>query len=58
MISLSDQEAIFHSDVPDQHEPRRITYRLTSANTLVAIVTGSDESGEISDSFELVFSRQ
>ena len=58
LISLSETEAVFHSDVPDQHAPRRITYRLLDENTLLSEVAGSDENGAITDSFELTFTRR
>lgn len=58
LIGLSETEAIFHSDVRDQNAPRRITYRLLDENTLLSEVAGSDENGNITDSFELTFTRR
>lgn len=58
LISVSDHEAIFHSEVADQHSPRRLTYHLTGENTLTVTVEGSDESGQLSDGFSLDFVRK
>ncbi len=55
LLSASDREAVFHSDVPDQDSPRRITYRLTDAGELMAITAGSDDEGRLIDSFEVLF---
>jgi hypothetical protein len=43
--------------VPDQNAPRRITYRLTDGGDLVALVSASDEEGQLSDRFEIRFTR-
>jgi hypothetical protein len=53
LISVSDREAVFHSEVTDQHAPRRITYRLSDEGVLTAIVAGSDESGQLTEGFEI-----
>lgn len=59
LVSLSDNEAVFHSEVPGQHSPRRIVYRLTDGGgSLSAVVFGSDEDGWLTESFDLHFSRQ
>jgi len=58
LISVSEREAVFHSAVPEQNSPRRITYRLTDDGDLLAIVAGSDDEGRLSDGFELQFSRR
>ena len=55
LLSVSDHEAVFHSDVPNQSSPRRITYRLTDAGDLRVIVAGSDSYGRLVDSFEILF---
>lgn len=59
LVSLSDHEAVFHSEVPGQHSPRRIIYRLTDGGgSLSVVVAGSDEDGRLTESFDLHFSRQ
>ncbi len=58
LISVSEREAIFHSDVSDQHAPRRITYRLTDEGDLAALVSRSDAEGRLSDRFEIRFTRR
>lgn len=58
LIRLSETEAIFHSEVPEQNAPRRITYQRVGENGLQVEVAGSDDSGQISDSFELTFTRE
>jgi hypothetical protein len=58
LISATPTEAVFHSEVPDQHAPRRITYRLVGEGELAAIVTGSDDGGQLAESFEVRFTRR
>ncbi len=55
LIRVSDREAVFHSEVPEQNSPRRLTYRLESAGELVVRVEGSDENGELTEGFEVRF---
>lgn len=57
LISVSDREAVFHSMVPDQDSPRRITYRLTDGDELAVEVVGSDEEGRLADRFEIRYTR-
>ncbi len=57
LIKASKGEAIFHSDIPDQHAPRRITYRSNQEGALTALVSGSDSEGRLFDKFELRFTR-
>ena len=58
LVSVSDHEAVFHSEVADQHSPRRMTYLLTGEHTLTITVEGSDENGQLSDGFSLDFVRK
>lgn len=58
LVSVSESEAVFLSEAPDQNAPRRITYNLLQDGSLVAEVAGSDEEGRITDSFELRFTRE
>ena len=58
LLSVSEREAVFHSEVADQDSPRRITYRLTDAGVLSVTVASSDEQGVLGDSFEIVMSRR
>ena len=58
LISISDRQAIFHSEVPEQNAPRRITYRLMDDGTLSAEVVGSDDDGQLTDRFEILFTRR
>jgi hypothetical protein len=55
--SASAREAIFHSDWPDQHSPRRITYRRPEDDVLLVEVAGSNLAGELTDRFEIRFNR-
>ncbi len=57
LIRVSEREAVFHSELPSQDSPRRITYRLNEEDELLALVHGSDDSGELRESFELRFRR-
>ncbi len=57
LIRVSEHEAVFHSEVPDQNAPRRITYSLSDEGELSAVVAGSDESGRLSEGFEVRFTR-
>lgn len=57
LLSVSEREAVFHSQVPDQNSPRRITYRLTDEGELLAVVAGSDEEGELSEGFEIRYTK-
>ena len=58
LISATPTEAVFHSEVPDQHAPRRITYRLVDERELAVVVTGSDDGGQLTESFEVRFTRR
>ncbi len=58
LISATPREAVFHSEVPDQHAPRRITYRLAGEGELAAVVTGSDDRGQLTEGFEVRFTRR
>ena len=58
LISASGREAVFHSEVAGQDSPRRLTYRLAGEANLVVVVAGSDEQGNLTDSFEIRFSRR
>ena len=58
LVRLSDHEAVFHSEVPSQHAPRRITYRLTEEGLLSAAAARSDEDGRLTERFNLQFSRR
>lgn len=58
LVSVSDHEAVFHSEVAEQHSPRRLTYHLTGEHTLTVTVEGSDESGQLTDGFSLDFVRK
>ena len=57
LIGATPTEAVFHSEVPDQHAPRRITYRLVGEAELAAVVAGSDDRGQLSEGFEIRFTR-
>jgi len=57
LVSVADREAVFHSSVPDQNSPRRITYRLTDEGELSAVVAGSDDAGQLTESFEIRYSK-
>jgi hypothetical protein len=58
LISATPDEAIFHSEVPDQHSPRRLTYRLSGGDSLLVVVEGSDAGGQITEGFEARFTRR
>ena len=57
LIECTATKAVFHSDIPDQHSPRRITYELTSKDSLAISVEGSDDDGNLTDGFTLRFAR-
>lgn len=57
LVSVTESEAVFLSEAPDQNAPRRISYSLLEDGSLVAEVAGSDDEGSITDSFELRFTR-
>ena len=57
LLSVSGREAIFHSEVPDQTSPRRITYRLSDDGELSAVVAGSDAEGRLEEKFEIRLAR-
>ncbi len=57
LIRVSEREAVFHSEVPEQNAPRRITYSLSDDRELLAVVAGSDEDGRLSEGFEVRFTR-
>jgi hypothetical protein len=57
LIEVSANEAIFHSEVPDQSGPRRLTYRLSDDGGLSVVVAGSDEEGNLDEGFEVRFTR-
>ena len=58
LVSLSDREAVFHSEVLGQHAPRRITYHLSDEGVLSAAVARSDEDGRLTERFSIQFLRQ
>lgn len=58
LIGVSDREAVFHSSVPDQSSPRRITYRLSGEDELSVEVAGSDEEGRLVDRFEIRYRKR
>jgi hypothetical protein len=57
LLSVSGHEAVFHSEVPDQNSPRRITYRLSNEGELSAVVAGSDAKGQLEEKFEIRLAR-
>jgi hypothetical protein len=57
LIRVSEREAVFHSDVPDQNAPRRLTYRLSDEGVLSVVVAGSDDQGQLNEGFEVRFTR-
>jgi hypothetical protein len=58
LISISDRQAVFHSEVAEQNAPRRISYRLTDDDKLSAEVVGSDDEGRLTDRFEILLTRR
>ena len=58
LVEISDREAVFHSEVPEQDSPRRITYRLTETGDLVVVVASSDAQGALAESFEIRYARR
>jgi hypothetical protein len=58
LIEISERQAVFHSEVPEQNAPRRITYRLTEDGRLSAEVAGSDAQGQLADRFEIQYARR
>lgn len=57
LLSVSGHEAIFHSEVPDQNSPRRITYRLTEEGELSAVIAGTNAKGQLEEKFEIRLAR-
>ena len=57
LMKSSDRTALFHSEVPEQNAPRRITYQLDGDNNLIVTIEGSDENGKRTESFEVRLER-
>jgi hypothetical protein len=58
LTSASEHEAVFHSGIPDQHAPRRITYRRPAEDVLSAAVARSDDDGILTERFEIRLTRR
>jgi len=57
LVECTDSKAVFHSEIPSQHSPRRITYELTDQDHLQITVESSAQNGSISDGFTLKLTR-
>jgi hypothetical protein len=57
LMSVSEDACVFHSEVPDQHSPRRLTYRRIGSDTLAVLVEGSDQDGILNEGFEVRYGR-